>query len=77
MKLQRLNIEGFRGIEAFAWLPGDLTVLTGPRAEDVCASVLHMSNTTRGWGTFAEGFAEEPPHPKEHFTDGFAETRWR
>ncbi len=76
VKLRQLNIEGFRGIEAFAWMPGDLTVLTGPGAEAVCASVLHIANTARGWGAFAEGFAQEPPHPKERFTDGFAETRW-
>lgn len=76
MKLRRFVVEGFRGVEALTWEPGDLTVLTGPRAEDVCASLRHMSNTARGWGAFGGGFDKEPPHPKERFTDGFAETRW-
>ncbi len=76
MKLRRLNIDNFRGIESYSWTPGDLTVLTGPNAETVCATVRHIANTARGWGAFAEGFAGEPPHPKERFTDGFAETHW-
>ncbi len=76
VKLRRLDIGDFRGIERFSWAPGDLTVLTGPNADAVCATALHYSNTARGWGAFAEGFAEEPPHPKARFVEGFAETRW-
>ena len=76
MKLRRLDVEGFRSIERLSWSPADLTVLTGPRAEDLLAVALHVSNTAQGWDSFAEAFALEPPHPPERFTEGFAETRW-
>jgi hypothetical protein len=76
VKLRRLDVEGFRSIETLSWSPGDLTVLTGARAEDLLAVALHVSNTARGWSSFAEAFALEPPHPPERFTEGFAETRW-
>ena len=75
MKLQRLVVEGFRSIDAVTWTPGDLTVLTGSRADDLCAAALHVANTALGWGGFREGFDAEAPHPPERFTDGFAETR--
>jgi hypothetical protein len=73
--LLRLDVEGFRSIDAISWRPGDATVLTGPRADDLCAAAMHVSNTASGWSTFSEAFADEPPHPPERFTDGFAETR--
>lgn len=76
MKLLRLDVEGFRSIERLSWSPGDLTVLTGARAGDLCAAALHVSNTARGWSSFGETFAAEAPHPAERYTDGFAETRW-
>ena len=76
MKLRRLDVEGFRSIERLSWSPGDLTLLTGPRAGDLCAAALHISNTARGWSSFSEAFDVEPPHPAERFTDGYAETRW-
>lgn len=76
MKLRRLDVHGFRGIETLRWEPGDLTLLTGPRADDLLAAMGHVANTARGWSAFAEGFADEPPHPTERFTDGFAETRF-
>lgn len=75
MRLLRLDVEGFRSIDALSWRPGDVTVLTGPRADDLCAAAMHVANTAGGWSAFAEGFAEEPPHPKGRFTDGFGETR--
>ena len=75
MKLQRLVVEGFRSIDAVTWTPGDLTVLTGARAEDLCAAALHVANTAQGWGGFRASFDAEAPHPPERFTDGFAETR--
>jgi hypothetical protein len=73
--LLRLDVEGFRSIDAISWRPGDATVLTGPRADDLCAAAMHVSNTASGWSAFGEGFAGEPPHPKERFADGYAETR--
>lgn len=75
MKLLRLDVEGFRSIDALTWAPGDLTVLSGARADDLCAAAMHLSDTAQGWSAFGEGFAVEVPHPKERFTDGFAETR--
>lgn len=75
MTLLRLDVEGFRSIGSLSWRPGDATVLTGPRADDLCAAAVHVSNTANGWSTFGEGFAAEPPPPPERFTDGFGETR--
>lgn len=80
MRVQRIEVEGHRGIRRIDWSPADLTLLVGeaPAIEAVAEAVFALSQAPRGWsdlGAYVDGLAlpqQRVPEGEEAPT-----TRWR
>lgn len=63
MRIERIVVEGHRGIRRITWSPADLTVMTGDAVEALAEAVFVLSQVPRGWsdlGAFMDALALPP-----------------
>ncbi len=59
MRVKRFEVEGYRALDRVAWEPGDLSVVTGPRALELQRAVALYARTAQGWFALGRAMADE------------------